>query len=285
MTMYKIKDFDPNYQSHFDGVDIVGFDVYTTQEKIGSIADILVEDNGSLRYLVINTGVWVLGKKILLPIGKARFDHKSKRVYVDALSKAQVESFPNYNENDVVDRNYEEKVRNGYRSTAMNSTASSTAVAANPAHEQEHDADMYKLNDTDHQNLQLYEERLIADKQRRKTGDVIVGKRVDTEKAAVSVPLDKERVIVERTTPRDGNVAVTVNQGAFQEGEIARMEVFEESVDIHKEAFVREEVNVKKIVEKETATGEEELRRERLEVTSDGTAVVKDDARTSAKVK
>jgi stress response protein YsnF len=43
------------------------------------------------------------------------------------------------------------------------------------------------------------------------------------------------------------------------------MEVYEETADIHKEAFVREEVNVKKIVEKETATGEEQLRREHLE--------------------
>lgn len=248
MTMYKIKDFDPNYQTHFDGVDIIGFDVYTGQEKIGLIADILVEDNGSLRYLVINTGVWVLGKKILLPIGKAKFDNKSKRVYVDAFSKAQVESLPNYNENDVVDRSYEERVRNVYRPTAMNSGASPVAAAANPAHDQ--DAAMYKLNDTDHQNLKLYEERLIADKQRRKTGEVVVGKRVETEKATVSVPLDKERVVVERTTPQDGNVAVTVNAGAFQEGEIARMEVFEESVDIRKEAFVREEVNVKKWLRK-----------------------------------
>jgi stress response protein YsnF len=80
-------------------------------------------------------------------------------------------------------------------------------------------------------------------------------------------------------------VAVTANAGAFQEGEIARMEVFEESVDIRKEAFVREEVNVKKIVEKETATGEEQLRRERLEVTSDGKAFVQDDARAAVKAR
>ncbi|MBD2178617.1 DUF2382 domain-containing protein [Pseudanabaena sp. FACHB-1998] len=287
MTVCKIKDFDPNYQKHFDGIDLTGFDVYTGQEKVGSIADILVEENGSLRYLVINTGVWGLGKKVLLPIGKARFDHKSKRVYIDAFSKAQVESLPNYNENDVVDRSYEEKVRNGYRPTGMNSTASSAGAGfvAHPADEQEKDAAMYELNDSDHQNLKLYEEHLIADKQRRKTGDVIVGKRVDTEKAAVSVPLDKERVIVERNTPKDAHVAVTVNAGAFQEGEIARMEVFEESVDIRKEAFVREEVNVKKIVEKETATGEEQLRSEHVEVTGDGKAIVRDDAKTAVKAR
>lgn len=39
------------------------------------------------------------------------------------------------------------------------------------------------------------------------------------------------------------------------------------------------------MVEKETATGEEQLRRERLEVTSDGKAVVQDDAKTAVKAK
>jgi stress response protein YsnF len=62
------------------------------------------------------------------------------------------------------------------------------------------------------------------------------------------------------------------------------MEVYEETADIHKEAFVREEVNVKKIVEKETATGEEQLRREHLEVTSEGKPVVRDDANVARKV-
>jgi uncharacterized protein (TIGR02271 family) len=134
------------------------------------------------------------------------------------------------------------------------------------------------LNDNDHQNLKLHKERLIADKTRRKTGEVIVGKRVETEKATVSIPLDKERVIIERTAAHSSNTAVTPDAGAFQEGEIARMEVYEESANIRKEAFVSEEINVKKIIEKETATGEEQLRSERLEVTSEGKPVVRDSA-------
>jgi uncharacterized protein (TIGR02271 family) len=287
MTLHKIKDFDPNYQEHFDKSDIIGFDIYTGQEKIGSVADILVGETGNLRYLVINTGMLALGKKVLLPIGKAKFDHNSKRVYVEAFSKTQVDNLPEYKETDVIDYDYEEKVRNVYRTSKMNSATNATM---NSEHDRNtyaysRDAALYDLNDNDHQNLRLYEERLIADKTRRKTGEVTLGKRVETERATVSVPLDKERVIVERTTPHDPNVAVTPDAGAFQEGEIARMEVYEETANIRKEAFVREEVNVKKIVEKETATGEEQLRRELLEVTSDGKPVVRDNIDETTKVK
>lgn len=293
MTLHKIKDFDPNFKEHFDNIDIIGFDLYTGQEKIGSVADILVEETGNLRYLVINTGVWIIGKKVLLPIGKARFDRNSERVYVDAFTRAQVENLPNYTETDVIDYDYEERVRNEYRATKMNSSTSAL-LAANAAensleydrntYDYDRDSALYDLNDNDHQNLKLYEERLTANKTRSKTGEVAVGRRVETEKATVSIPLDKERVIVERTIPLDTSTAVTPEAGAFQEGEIARMEVYEETADIHKEAFVREEVNVKKIVEKETATGEEQLRRERLEVTSEGKPVVRDDAKVARKV-
>jgi uncharacterized protein (TIGR02271 family) len=57
------------------------------------------------------------------------------------------------------------------------------------------------MNQQDHQNLKLYEERLVANKSRVKTGEVSVGKHVETETARVAVPVEKERVIIERTTP------------------------------------------------------------------------------------
>lgn len=285
MTLHKIKDFDPDYRNHFDNIDLIGFDLYVREEKIGSVADMLVEDTGNLRYLVVNTGGWVLGKKVLLPIGKAKFTYNAKRAQVEGLTKAQVENLPTYSETDTVDRDYEERVRSVYRNPQTNSTPSPLPTAnptrGNLDHDSTYthaqDAALYELNDKDHQNLKLYEERLIANKTRLKTGEVSVGKHIETEKATVAVPLDKERVVVERTTPQGAGVAVTPTAGAFQEGEVARIEVYEESADIRKEAFVREEVNVKKIVEKETATGEEQIRRERLEVTSDGKPVVRDD--------
>jgi uncharacterized protein (TIGR02271 family) len=130
------------------------------------------------------------------------------------------------------------------------------------------------MNDRDHQTLKLYEERLIANKNRVKTGEVSIGKHVETETARVSVPVEKERVILERTTPADVETIVSPDANAFREGEVAHMEVYEERADIQKKAFVREEVNVRKEVEHDTVNTSEQIRREELDVDTQGHPVV-----------
>ena len=120
--------------------------------------------------------------------------------------------------------------------------------------------------------IKLYEERLVVDKDREKTGEVAIGKHVETETARMSVPIDKERVVIERVA---GNTeAVVPGDVAFGNTETIRMEVYEETPDIHKEAFVREEVTIRKEVSQETVTAQETLRREELEVNTDGHPVV-----------
>lgn len=124
--------------------------------------------------------------------------------------------------------------------------------------------------------VKLYEERLVVDKDREKTGEVTIGKHVETETARVSLPIEKERVVIERVTP--GNTeAVVSGDVAFGGGEAIRMEVYEETPDIHKEAFVREEVTMHKEVTQETVTTQETLRREELDVSTDGHPVVNAD--------
>ena len=273
MPLHKIKDFDPDYRNHFDDKDVQGFDLYTGNEKVGSVDDILVDDNGNFRYLAINTGVWILGKKVLVPIGRARIDYSGHRAYVDGLTKEQVQSLPDYKETTTVDANYEEQVRGVYRplATAPGAATASAVNAYNPdSYSYSQEPALYGLNDQDHQNFKLYEERLIANKIRQKTGEVAVGKRIETEQARVSVPLEKERVVIERVTPTDAGRTVTPGTADFQEGEVARVEVYEETADIRKEAFVREEVNIKKVVDRDVTNVEEQLRREELDVTTDG---------------
>jgi len=46
--------------------------------------------------------------------------------------------------------------------------------------------------------------------------------------------------------------------------------VYEETPDIHKEAFVREEVRVRKVVEHDTVEAQETIRREELDVNTEG---------------
>ncbi len=280
MALQRIEEFYPNYREEiFAGDDIKGFDVYAgdSDEKIGSIYDALVDETGRFRYLVIDTGIWIFGKKVLLPIGSARFDYGARRVYATGLfSKEQAEQLPAYNELEPVDYDREEKVRDVYRGTTAPETASNLSTTNYDRSNYSYDLDrpLYETNEQNHQTFKLYEERLIANKNRAKTGEVAVGKRVETEIARASVPIEKERVVIERATPVEAGRVVSVGTVDFQAGEVARMEVYEETADIHKEAYVREEVSVRKEVVRSTVDGEETLRREELDVQTDGTPVV-----------
>lgn len=282
MALQKIAEFYPNYREEiFAGDDIKGFDVYAgdSDEKVGSVYDALVDETGRFRYLVIDTGIWIFGKKVLLPIGSARFDYGARRVYATGLrSKEQAEQLPAYDELQPVDYDREEQVRGVYRDkTTTATTASNLSTPASydrSSYNYEMDRPLYETNEQNHQTLKLHEERLIANKSRAKTGEVAVGKRVETEVARASVPIEKERVVIERVTPVEVGQRVSVSDTDFQSGEVARMEVYEETADIHKEAYVREEVNVRKEVVRTTVDGEETLRREELDIKTDGTPVV-----------
>ena len=120
MALFKIQDFNPNYrQEAFDGEDVKGLDIYAgrTNEKIGTIHDVLVDETGRFRYLVIDTGFWIFGKKVLLPVGRCQIDAGARRIYAMGLStKEQAENLPEYDDTMTVDYDYEERVRGIYRS-------------------------------------------------------------------------------------------------------------------------------------------------------------------------
>lgn len=276
MALIKLANFYPNYrQELFGGEDIKGYDVYSDRdEKIGSVHDALLDETGRFRYLVIDTGFWVFGKNVLLPVGRARMDYDRRRVYVAGMTKAQAENLPEYRDDMTVDYDYEERVRNVYRPTATQTQTQTARSYNRDSYRYDHEPTLYGMTDNNHKTLKLYEEKLIAHKDRRKAGEVTVGKHVESQTAQVSVPVEKERVIIER---RDASGTQEVTPGAadFKEGEVARLEVYEESADIQKKAFVREEVGVRKEVERDTVDTTETVRREELDVDVDGKPVVR----------
>ncbi len=271
VNLYKIGDLYPDYHSIFDNDDLMSYSLYSdTDEKVGSVEDILVDRDGHFRYLVVDTGFWIFGKKVLLPFGRARIDRAQQRIYATGMTKEQAEHLPEYNSDMTIDYDYEEKVRNVYRGQYA-------TMGGRDSYSYDHEPSLYAHQETEgRQSLKLYEERLIANKERFRAGTVTVGKKVETETATVSVPVEKERVIIERNTPTD-TTAVTPGATAFNEGEVARMEVYEESADIEKQAFVREEVSVRKEVEKDTVSARETVRREELDIDSEGEVIVNKD--------
>lgn len=273
MALVKIADAYPNYkQEIFGGDDIKGYDVYTeTEEKVGSIYDALLDETGRFRYLVIDTGFWVFGKKVLVPVGRVQMDYDRHRVYVTGMTKEQAEALPEYDDSMTVDYDYEERVRHVFRPTTTATTARPTYTRDN--YNYDYERTLYDTQERNQQKLRLYEERLLANKERHKTGEVAVGKHIETETAQVSVPVEKERVIIERTTPTTQR-EVTPGAADFREGEVARMEVYEETADIRKQAFVREEVTIRKEIERDTVDATETIRREELDVDVDGNPVI-----------
>ncbi|MDZ8080670.1 MAG: DUF2382 domain-containing protein [Nostoc sp. DcaGUA01] len=284
MVLYKLEDFEPNYRDTFEGHDIKGLGVYTqgTDEKIGTVNDVLVDEDGHIRYLVVDLGFWIFGKKVLLPIGRARIDYNTDRVYTIGLTREQAEDLPEFNERLALDYDYEERVRGVYRqpgdynrsveastpveASAPLDTSYSTPTFNRDSYTYEHEPSLYNLNEQDHQTLRLYEERLVAGTRRRKTGEVAIGKHVETETARVAVPVEKERVVIERVTPADAGRPVSAREADFREGEVARVELHEETPEIRKEAVLREEVRVRKVVDQDTVEAKETVRREELDV-------------------
>ena len=74
--------------------DISGYDVESIDGGIGSIDEATHEFGSS--YVVVDTGPWIFGKKVMLPAGVIdRIDHDENRVYVDR-TKDEIKSAPEF---------------------------------------------------------------------------------------------------------------------------------------------------------------------------------------------
>jgi hypothetical protein len=75
-------------------VDLAGFSVHAIDADIGTVDDVVDEDAGA--YLVVDTGGWFHGRKIILPAGLVeRVDGDARMVVVDR-TKEQIENAPDY---------------------------------------------------------------------------------------------------------------------------------------------------------------------------------------------
>lgn len=217
----------------------------------------------------------------------------SNRVYALGFTKEQAQNLPEFSDDLKIDYDYEERVRGIYRNQPVEASASMEASApldaptvsaykapmtgaipapatnvnyARDTYTYEQEPHLYDINNSDQQTLKLYEERLVANKTRRNAGEVSIGKHVETETVRASVPIEKERVVIERVTPTDAGTPVSPARDAFREGEVSRVQIYEETPDIRKETVVGEEVRIRKEVVQDTVEAQETVRREKLDI-------------------
>ena len=77
-------------------IDVSGYDVEATDGSIGKVDEATYETGRS--YLVVDTGPWIFGKKVMLPAGVVRgVDEQEHRVFVDR-TKDEIKNAPEYDE-------------------------------------------------------------------------------------------------------------------------------------------------------------------------------------------
>jgi hypothetical protein len=84
--------------------DLTGYDVEAVDGEIGSIDKATAEIGSS--YIVVDTGPWIFGKKVMLPAGVIdRVDASDEKVYVDR-TKDEIRSAPEFDEERLNDDAY-----------------------------------------------------------------------------------------------------------------------------------------------------------------------------------
>jgi len=95
--------------------EVIGYFVYGVDDRIGHVDDFLVDDGSwIIRYMVVDTRSWWLGRKVLVPPGWiVSIKWEGMAVYVD-LSRAAVRRAPDYDPRLPIDRDYETRLYESY---------------------------------------------------------------------------------------------------------------------------------------------------------------------------
>jgi hypothetical protein len=95
--------------------DLTGYKVEAIDGGIGKVDS--ASNDLTAAWLVVDTGPWIFGKKVLLPAGVVNHvDHEEQKVYVDR-SKDQIKAAPEFDEDGMADPAYREKIGGYYGGT------------------------------------------------------------------------------------------------------------------------------------------------------------------------
>ncbi|SBT65835.1 hypothetical protein GA0070622_2849 [Micromonospora sediminicola] len=95
--------------------DMVGYWVEATDGQIGSVDRASYDVGDAL--LVVDTGPWIFGRKVLLPAGTVAYaDHDARTLFVDR-TKEQIKNSPRYHEADFDTAGFRQRVGDYYART------------------------------------------------------------------------------------------------------------------------------------------------------------------------
>lgn len=198
-------------------------------QLVGQVKDVYFDNNGQLTFVI--SGQNSQNQRIFLLSIKAikKVDYHQKSLFVN-LSSEQIEMLPEKSGNGA-DRPLEIPLALPREVSHSNSTNISAVIMLNQTdadrqiENQETGENQEDLDILDREVIRLLEERLVINRSKRKVGEVIVRKEIETR--MVQVPIQREKLIVEQVG-EDPKVLAEIDLG---KGQITGIDLSEIKVD------------------------------------------------------
>lgn len=236
---------------------MIGRDTYGTDgEKIGRVGQVFLDDQtGEPEFATVNTGLFGMSESFV-PLAEATMTDTGLSV---PFTKDRVKHAPNVSPDD--GHLSEEDEQALFEYYGLGSDASAGRHRGDTG-------DEFVGRDTSgpttDQAMTRSEERLDVGTQRQEAGRVRLRKYVETEHVQTTVPVQRERAVVEREPITDANIDAATSGPEISEEE-HEVVLHEEKpvVGTHAEPVERVRLGKKKRTDKETVSGE--VRKERIE--------------------
>ena len=102
VVMWKYR--DPSLASSLRQHEILGYEVEAIDGSIGKIDDATLETDSG--HIVVDTGPWIFGKKVMLPAGVIQSaDHSAEKVFVNR-TKDEIKNAPEFDDSFRNDEKY-----------------------------------------------------------------------------------------------------------------------------------------------------------------------------------
>jgi hypothetical protein len=103
---------DPTLATSLNKQQVVGYEVESIDGSIGKIDEASFDtDRG---HIVVDTGPWIFGKKVMLPVGVLRsVDHENEKVFVNR-TKDEIKDSPEFDDTLIDDDSYRTKLGSYY---------------------------------------------------------------------------------------------------------------------------------------------------------------------------
>ncbi|MFC4585151.1 PRC-barrel domain containing protein [Sphaerisporangium corydalis] len=104
--------YRPDVYGSDQTMDIVGFEVEAVDGKIGSVDE--ASDAVGESYIVVDTGAWIFGKKVVLPaLVVTQISMPDRRIYV-ARTKQEIKNAPEFDQKAYKDPGYRARLAGYY---------------------------------------------------------------------------------------------------------------------------------------------------------------------------